>query len=82
MDNNSLWICLRVLLSVYSAYNANAIDMQSRIQVAPRLNFKPHVAIKLQNTENAIMFNWLFDASRLSIKLHKAKTVKSLCEAD
>ena len=81
MDNNSLWICLSVLLSVYNAYNAKQMEMQSKIQVAPRLNFKPQVAIRLQNTENAIVFSWFFDASRLSIKLHKAKTVKSLCEA-
>ena len=66
---------------MYRAYNANAIEMQSRTHAALRLNFKPQVAITLQNTENAIMFIWLLDASRFYIRLHKAKTAKSLCEA-
>ena len=79
--SSSLWICLSVWDSVYNAYNAKQMEMQSKTQVPPKLNFKPQVAIRLQNIETAMMFSWFLLASRLSIKLHNAKTVRSLCEA-
>jgi hypothetical protein len=57
------------------------MEMQSKTEVPPKLNFKAQVAIRLQNIETPMMFSWFLLASRLSIKLHNAKTVRSLCEA-
>ena len=54
--------------------------MQSKTQVPPKLNFNAHVAIRLQNIDTPMMFIWFLLASRLSIKLHNAKHLRSACD--
>jgi hypothetical protein len=43
--------------------------------------FKAQVAIRLQNIDTPMMFIWFLLASRLSIKLHNAKHLRSACDA-